>query len=642
MSVAKQIIQPGKTGFQSDESGFMVMGNDALARAILESGTRVITSYPGSPTPEIGAALERIPRGERQFHFEFSANEKVALEIAAGASLNGHLSCVFFKSVGLNVAADSLIQQALMAHVGGLVIILGDDPGANSSQNEQDNRPFARMSYIPMLEPADPQQAYDLYLEAASLSQERRMPVFLRLTTNVCHARQAVAFRSQPAQPYPWKSRYHNGNGPYFPVTRSLFPLKQRALNNIEQLKVEANRFVQRVQIRAAQHRRNGQPVRGIIAAGLPALETLEVCEQQRASVTLLTLQMTYPLPEQEIRRFLAEHDEVFIIEELDRVLETEIKALAYDAGLTVRIHARPPDEIMGELDRQRIARVLAQKWPDLSTPPTPVNTVQSFVSPERLPQLCPGCGHRSAFFAARGVLDDNSIVVGDIGCLTLGALPPHEMGEILFSMGHSVSTAAGLAIRNPGRKVMALMGDGTFFHAGIPGVINAAANQSNITLYLLDNATTAMTGHQPRPGNGQIGDKINIPELLASLGVQFIRQADAYNLELLRQHLTEAFAYKGFAVVIAKHPCMLQLTRANRKKNPLFRLAPVQITRDLTNDEASTIAAFGCPSFERNEDGAIEVNEDLCIGCGACVSACPSGVLQRGGVQMHGKDKRK
>ena len=626
--LAGKLAQEGRTTY-------VAMGNHALARAMIESGTRVITSYPGSPTPEIGSALESIPKDERQFYFEYSANEKVALEIAAGASLNGHLSCTFFKSVGLNVASDSLIQQGLMNHIGGLIIILGDDPGANSSQNEQDNRHFSRMSYIPMLEAGDPAQAYTLYLEAAEITQRTQMPVFLRLTTNVCHAKQLVSFNGVNQEMYHWQSRYDANNGPYFPVTKDLFPLKAKALAKCDALSGEAARLTSRLDTGG------GHRTRGIISSGLPAFAAAEVCDLQQAAMSILQLHMTYPLPRDTIVRFLSDHHEVFVLEELDRVIESEIKAMAYDAGLSTKIYSRPNYELAGELNRQRIGKILSAVWPKIFKPARPGAEDNVLTLPSRPPQLCPGCGHRSAFFAAQEVLDGNSIVVGDIGCLTLGALPPHNMGEILFSMGHSVSTAAGLALNNPGRNVMALMGDGTFFHAGIPGVINAAANQSNLTLYLLDNATTAMTGHQPRPGNGQIGDKINIPELLKNLGVQFVRQADAYNQAALKELLRESFAYNGFAVVIAKHPCMLQLTRINRKKDPLFKLPPIQLTRPPSDSDRHHIEKFGCPTFERDNAGQITVNEELCIGCGSCIPTCSPGVLGRGNVESNRKGNR-
>jgi len=211
----------------------MLMGNYAVARAMIDTGTKVITTFPGSPTPEIAALLTQIPPDKRNYYFEYSTNEKVALEVAVGASVNGHLSTVFFKSVGLNVAADSLIQLSMMEMIGGMVIILGDDPGANSSQNEQDNRIFARMSYIPMFEPATPQETYDMYRQAAELSQKHQAPVFLRLTTHVCHAREVVSFGGIDPSNDDWSPRFDAANGPYLPIAELVFPLKRAALKKL-------------------------------------------------------------------------------------------------------------------------------------------------------------------------------------------------------------------------------------------------------------------------------------------------------------------------------------------------------------------------------------------------------------------------
>ncbi len=212
----------------------LIMGNYAVARAIIETGTRVITTFPGSPTPEIAQALDAVDENRRDYYFEYSTNEKVALEVAAGASLNGHLSTVFFKSVGLNVAADSLIQLSLMELIGGMVIILGDDPGANSSQNEQDNRVFSRMSYIPMLEPATGAEAYEMYLEAVKISQKYKAPVFLRLTTHICHQREVVHFGSVDEKDADWSPRFDAENGPYVPIAATVFPLKRKALKKLD------------------------------------------------------------------------------------------------------------------------------------------------------------------------------------------------------------------------------------------------------------------------------------------------------------------------------------------------------------------------------------------------------------------------
>ncbi|OIO02366.1 MAG: indolepyruvate ferredoxin oxidoreductase [Elusimicrobia bacterium CG_4_10_14_0_2_um_filter_56_8] len=598
--------------------GALVMGNHALARAMAEAGTAVVTSYPGSPTTEIAEALQAPPENSRPCHFEFAVNEKVALELAAGASVNGHASAVFFKSVGLNVAADSLVQLALMELMGGMVVILGDDPGANSSQNEQDNRWFARMAYIPVFEPASPAEIYVMYKEAAALARQRRAPVFLRLTTHVCHAREKVQFGALPDQPA-WVPRFKSENGPYVPIAASVFPLKQRALEKLEAWSDYGEKSAVNSVFKASVP---GAKRLGAIAAGLPALCLLEAVRAAGAPVDLLKLGMTYPLPARLLSEFMRSHDEVYILEELDRVMETELKALAYDRGLGCRIHSRRGSaELMGEMTPERARAALAVPWPSLFP------SMSRTVHPEpahRTPQMCPGCGHRSAFHAVKKNLPPGAITVGDIGCHSLGFLRPYNMGEILFSMGHSVSTASGLALNNSSRKVVAFVGDSTFFHAGLPGVVNAAARNSDITLILLDNGTTAMTGHQSRPGNGEIGERLSLAEILKSLGVAFLRECDAYDQAKLGVCLKEATEHKGFAVIIARHPCMLKFMREKRRSNPAAKKQRVAVDHKKCIWHYICAAEFACPSFVRDPDGFITVNPELCIGDGSCIQTCP------------------
>ncbi len=607
-----------REGFQA-----LAMGNHALARAMAEAGTMVVTSYPGSPTPEIAEALQAPAEAARPYRFEFAVNEKVALEIAAGAAVNGHPAAVFFKSVGLNVAADSLIQLPLMELTGGMVVILGDDPGANSSQNEQDNRWFARMSYMPVFEPASPAEVYVMYKEAAALARERRAPVFLRLTTHVCHARERVNFGQLPAAAPDWTPGFDPKNGPYVPITSTVFPLKKRALEKLDAWAAYGEKSPLNRVHKAGQGSRLGA-----IAAGLPALCLLEAVREAGAPVDVLKLGLSYPLPTGLLEEFLKSHEEVFIYEELDRVTENEVKALAYDRKLSCRLHARRDHhELMGEASPERARAALNEAWPELFPPPARRAAQQAV---PRLPQMCPGCGHRSAFHAIKKALPPGAITVGDIGCHSLGFLPPYNMGEILFSMGHSVSTASGLALGNASRKVVAFVGDSTFFHAALPGVVNAAARDADITLVLMDNGTTAMTGHQPRPGNGELGERLNLPELLKALGVKFLRECDAYEQAKLAAHLKEAMEHKGFAVVIARHPCMLKFMRERRRANPALKTQHVAVDQAKCARHYTCAADFACPSFIRHPDGSVTVNPELCIGDGSCIQTCPAQAIGR------------
>jgi indolepyruvate ferredoxin oxidoreductase, alpha subunit len=604
----------------------IAMGNHALARAMVETGTQVITTYPGSPTPEIAALLGQVPEGERPYYFEYSINEKVALEVAAGASMNGRLSAVFFKSVGLNVASDSMIQLPMLELIGGMVILLGDDPGANSSQNEQDNRHFARMAHMPMLEPATPQEAYAMYLEAARLSREMSAPVCLRTTTHVAHAREVVRFGPLAEEAPGWTSRFDLANGPYWPIADQVFALKKRALEKRDRFEKTAEESPFNPVISSSPE---GPRQRGVIASGLAALAVVENIFDQSSQIDVLKIGFTYPLPRGIITAFLRRHESVLVVEELDRVMEHEIKAMAFDAGVSCEILSRRDlEEEMGEITADRARRLLKAAWP--AAFPGGGRPRPDAIAVPRAPQLCPGCGHRSAFFAIGEALRDEDITVGDIGCHTLGALPPHNLGQLVLSMGHSVSTGAGLALRTEGRRVVAFIGDSTLFHAGLPGVINAAMNDHDLTLVVLENSTTAMTGHQPRPGTGEVGSAIDLRHLLETLGVGFVRVVDAYNQKGVRESLEEAMNYRGFAVVVAAHPCVLKLTRERKKKRPGLEIPKIVVDQDACTKCGTCVGEFGCPSFELGDEGKVTVAPDVCIGDGSCIQTCDAGALKR------------
>ncbi len=548
----------------------LMMGNHALVRAMIESGVMVASAYPGSPTPEIAAAIEIIPEEQRPLHFEWSTNEKVATETAFGASINGHLSVVFFKSVGLNVALDSAVQLSMLDCTGGLVVIIGDDPGANSSQNEQDNRYTGRMMMMPIFEPGTPGETYSMFMEAAELSKKLKLPVLFRMTTHVCHARELIDFGAIPDYEYDWTPRFHAEGLEYWPITAAVFPLKRKAFAKLA--------AVEKHGLTSPSNRvfspNGSEPVKGrrlgVITHSIPAYSVLECLDLSGSSIDVLKLGITFPLCEELVLNFLREHDEVFILEELDRIIEHEIKAMAFDNGITTKILARPDVEhLMHEFVPERVWELFSGFWPECFAPKPPRNAAVEDVSP-RLAQMCPGCGHRSAFFAIRELIDEEfptTITVADIGCHSLGSMKPYEMGSVLLCMGHSNGTAGGMAIGNDSRKVVCFIGDSTFFHAGLPGIINNILYDRNVTLVILENYTTAMTGHQPHAATGEIGDKIKIVDVLEALGVKFLRSVDAYMQDKLKDHMRDAMNHDGFGIVIAKHPCMLKFIRDKRKR---------------------------------------------------------------------------
>lgn len=622
----------GEILLQTEAGEELLMGNHALVRAMLESGTKVVTSYPGSPTPEIGEAILSLPRAENPLYFEFSVNEKVALEVAFGAAINGHTSCVFFKSVGLNVASDSFVQLSLMNIPGGMVIVLGDDPGANSSQNEQDNRHYARLAYLPVFEPKDPQEAYAMYKEAVEVARQHQMAVLLRLTTHVCHAREIIHFSSlEEAEERPDGGSFSPDiYGPYIPIAQDVFPMKRRALERLKAVQTysEDCPFHELIDY--------GNTERGIITAGLPYLSLLEVVQDAQEKVNILRLGMIHPLPESLLLHFLERHREVKVLEELDDVLEQKIKALAYDHLIQTRIRGKEDiEDWLGEYTPDKVGEVLRRTWPHL----LPEFESKGFTPAlPRPPQMCPGCGHRSAFYAIKKALGSGVHTVADIGCHTLGFLPPYEMGQVLLSMGHASSTAAGLSLFQKEKHVVAFLGDSTLFHAGLPGIMNAVYNGHNITLIIMENGTTAMTGHQDHPGTGKNvqGDtkKVAIAPLLETMGVEHIFTVDTYDQEKLTKYVQQALQTSGFSVVIARHPCMLKFTRQQKKRGRKIR--QVEITEGCQQLH-DCVARFACPSFQRGEDGTVTVHEDLCIGDGSCIQTCSLNAIAREGKGEEG-----
>ncbi|MBN2737694.1 MAG: hypothetical protein JXR70_11985 [Spirochaetales bacterium] len=554
----------------------LIMGNHAVARAMLESDTKVICAYPGSPTPEIGEALESVPRNLRNFYFEYSLNEKIASEIVFGASINGHLSAVFFKSVGLNVASDAIIQMAMLEVIGGLVIVLGDDPGAFSSQNEQDNRHYSRLMYLPMFEPATPREAYEMYLKAAMVSQKYRVPVFLRLTTHVCHAYEVVSFGSLPENPLSLEARFDPQNGPYFPLVSQAMMHKTKLRDKLRH--IQADDKIEKVHHFNKAEGQFNLAGKGIISAGLPALSLYETMSQANRKLDILKISLTHPLPEKEILAFLKSHEEVLVLEELDRLLEGDIKILCYDHKLSCKILAKEDEFLQGEITTGEAEKILHHCWPNHFNKPE-IQAENQPTAPPRSAQMCPGCGHRSAFYAIKQALpdQDTTFTVAGIGCHLMGHFDPLNLGQVLLCMGHAPSTATGLSLFNNKRKVIAFMGDSTFFHSGLPAVANAILYDHNITLVFMDNFTTAMTGHQANPGSGElinIGDtkasKIPIQKVLESFGAKHILTTDAYNQNKLTEAVKESLEYKGFSAIIARHPCMLKFTREKQKQKAL------------------------------------------------------------------------
>ena len=613
----------------------ILLGNDAFVRGMIESGIKIAAAYPGSPVSEIGVRLAQIA-DESGIYFEFSTNEKVALELAATAAIAGVPSATFMKSVGLNVASDSFVQISKYSLPGGLVVILGDDPGPHSSQNEQDNRYYAQLAKIPMLEPANAQEVKDYVVFAMKYARQWQMPVCIRSTTRICHQTGMVKFGSiQKITTEPkFDPELHGG---YIPLPSTLRPLREKSLNNMlkwQKIADEGN-LLQEIIIG------EGEPQIGIITSGHSFAATLSALRILGISAAILKLGIVNPLPMNKIMEFIQKYKKVKILEELDPYFERLIKAYLFDNKITdCDVIGKDGesdwmDLMIGEYAPARIVSILSK----ILHIDIPVEIYKPTMTiPARPPQLCPGCGHRTSIHTTSKLMKKlKGFTMADIGCYTLGYLPPYEQGKVLYSMGSGVPSASGMSKVLGDVPIMSFLGDSTFFHAAMPGIVNAVFNNHKQVLMVMDNGITAMTGHQPNPNTGDKskGAKlfskykdtktISIDETLKAWGVQFVRRVPAYDESQVMKALEDAFAFSEenhtISVVIQEEPCALMRSRFERKQGTLPN--PYYIDHDICRNIKKCLHEFACPAIEEI-NGLAEINTDLCIGCGCCVQTCP------------------
>jgi indolepyruvate ferredoxin oxidoreductase alpha subunit len=471
----------------------LLLGNEAIARGAIEAGIGVASCYPGTPSSEIPDTFFSLYQ-EAGFYFEYSTNEKVALEVAAGAAVSGVRSIVTMKHVGMNVASDALNTMAYLGVNAGMVVINADDPFLFSSQNEQDNRYYARLSGLPMVEPINAQEMKDMTIAAFDISERLKLPVILRTTTRLNHLRGAVKFgpkrKSKPKGLFR-KDPFHYVAIPA--VSRNLHKILLGKYDQALELS-EGSEYNQII----------GNGKWGIVTNGVSmnyvqdAVKDLGIDEK----VTILRLGFSYPMPEKMIGKFLGRVEKVLVVEELEPVMENEIRSIAQSKGIGIPINGKG-DELftrLYEYDPGIVRKTIASYFGVSDTSPVMVDVSEVPELPGRPPNLCAGCPHRAMYYAIKKVYGPDAIYPSDIGCYTLGVLPPLSMADIVICMGGSVGSSCGIAVAT-NQKVVAFIGDSTFFHAGIPPLINAIHNNHHFTLVILDNGTTAMTGHQPHPG---------------------------------------------------------------------------------------------------------------------------------------------
>lgn len=578
-------------------------GNEAIAQGAWEAGVRVAAAYPGTPSTEILETLSTYPAED--LHAQWSTNEKVALDVAIGASFAGVRALAAMKHVGLNVASDALMSQSYIGVNGGLVIVVCDDPGIHSSQNEQDTRLFARLAKVPCLEPADAQEALELTRLAFDISERFDTSVIVRSTTRLSHTRSLVATGAR--REVESRGFIENSN------KNVMIPTNARVRHpQIIQREADlAAYFAEEPFVR----RDDGDARIGVITAGTPYTYVKEVLPQ----ASVLKLAVSYPLPMDVIGDFCRAHDRVFVIEELEPAIETEIKAAGFRVegkSLFPRAGELSPELVRAGFETAGLLQPRPQAEPWAVTPPA------------RPPVLCSGCPHTTSYMALRAM---NGRVAGDIGCYTLAAIEPLRSVDTCVSMGSSIANAVGMAkAGGETRPILATIGDSTFLHAGIPPLIDAVYNDANITVVILDNHITAMTGGQDHAGTGRTlrGDathRVDFEQMARACGVKWVKKVDAYDVAGAYQALREAAAYRGVAVVIADRPCVL---------DPIKIKGPPLAVQAAGCTACQMCMNLGCPSLlwtDEIYDGhhKVRINPDTCIGCTLCAQICPSDCIQ-------------
>ncbi|MCP5026923.1 MAG: indolepyruvate ferredoxin oxidoreductase subunit alpha [Actinomycetia bacterium] len=574
-------------------------GNEALARGAWQAGVRVATAYPGTPSTEIMEALGEYP--PEDLHAQWSPNEKVALDVAIGAALAGVRAVCSMKHVGLNVAADAFMSQTYIGVNAGLVLVVCDDPGIHSSQNEQDTRLLARMAHVPILEPSDAQEALDMMSLAFELSESFDTPVIVRSTTRLSHTRSLVRTGE----------RHEVAPRPFIadPAKAVMIPGHAR-LRHPLLLDREARvaDFLADPDLTRAEA---GESTFGVITAGTAFAYVKEVV----GDAPVLKLAGSYPLPADPVQAFCSTVDRVFVVEELEPVIEEAV------GRLDIKAEGKQWFPRVGELSPQLVAQGFADAGVLDAPPQVGSWDVETVVRP---PVLCAGCPHVSSYLATRAL---DVQVAGDIGCYTLAAIQPLEAIDTTVSMGSSIGNAVGMAKAGTApRPVVATIGDSTFLHAGLPALLDAVYNQADITVLLLDNGTVAMTGGQDHPGTGrtlrgEVTHRVEYAELCRAVGVDWIRRVDSYDLAAVHQALREGTEHPGVAVIISDRPCVLDPVKI---VGPAFRVDSEACTA------CQSCMNLGCPAILWSDEifegkHKVRIDEAACIGCSLCAQVCPT-----------------
>ena len=567
----------------------LLLGNAAVAQGAYEAGVKVVASYPGTPSTEI---TENIVKYD-EIYAEWSPNEKVAAEVAIGASIGGARSMSCMKHVGLNVMADPIFTVSYTGVNGGLVFCVADDPGMHSSQNEQDSRHYAKASKIAMLEPSDSQECKEFTRRAFELSEEFDTPVFIRLSTRVSHSQSLVEIGNRADIEL---KPYEKNIGKYVMMPANAVKRHVVVEDRINVLKefAETSDF-NKVEMNSTKI--------GVITSGISYMYAKEALGE---NASYLKLGMVYPMPEKLIRDFAEKVDKLYVIEELDPVIEEHLKALG------VEVIGKDIFTLLGEYTPTMIkAAILGATAPEQAEITEPI--------PARPPVLCPGCPHRGVFYVLKKL---GLVVSGDIGCYTLGAIPPLASVDTTICMGASVSAALGMAKARGSefnKKLVSVIGDSTFMHSGITGLIDIVYNKGNNTVIILDNSITGMTGHQDNPTTGytirgEETKQVNLLTLCKAVGVEHVTVADPFDIKNFEKVVKEETERKEPSVIVAQRPCALLKT--------VKYTGHCKITENCK--KCKMCMKLGCPAISEDGNGGVKIDLTQCNGCGLCINVCP------------------
>jgi indolepyruvate ferredoxin oxidoreductase alpha subunit len=641
----KEIVQ-GKSGEK-----LFLLGNEAAVRGALESGISVAATYPGTPSSEIGNVFSKIAH-DAGVYFEFSINEKVAMEVAAAAAASGVRSFTFMKHVGLNVASDSFMSVVYTGVRGGMVILSADDPSMFSSQNEQDNRHYARLANIPVLEPSNPQEIKDFMKFGFELSEKFKIPILIRTTTRVSHMRGIVELEDIPEKDSPKgtnpKGFFQKDPVQFVPVPVTARIMHKDLVEKIESILEVANSSdLNKIYYKGEEVNKDSDfdfkdSDMGIISSGSAFNYVFDVVRESGLNIHILKLGFSFPFPQDLVLKFVKASNKIMVVEEVDPIMENELLKILGMSGHFKQVHGKLDGslpliyEFNQDIVRNALSKLLNwdEKPDSIKCEENEENTVmdesiRELGLPNRPPTLCSGCPHRAVYYSIKKarenlkMAEEDLIFPTDIGCYTMGIESPYKAADYLLAMGSSVGTSSGFS-KATNQNIVCFIGDSTFFHSGIPPLINAVHNKHNFVLTVLDNRTTAMTGGQPHPGlpvdgMGEIAPEISIENMVKATGAEFVETINPLSIKKTVETFERALKYKGVAVIISRYPCVLIKNKEQSKKSVMV------VDLEKCSQCMECISNMACPAIYKNENnnGSLEIDASACKGCTVCVQVC-------------------